>query len=67
MKGAVHGVTKIQMYTTSARGRLQQTYGKHKPHLDPLHFAYRPGRGVYNVTGALLNMILTHLEGVKNT
>ena len=33
--------------------------------LDPLQFAYRPGRGVADAVGTLLNLVLTHLEGAK--
>ncbi len=34
--------------------------------LDPMQFAYRPGRGVEDATCTLLNMILKHLEGKNN-
>lgn len=34
--------------------------------LDPLQFAYRPGRGVDDAIITLLNLIMSHLEGVKN-
>ncbi len=34
--------------------------------LDPMQFAYRPGRGVEDATCTLLNRILKHLEGKNN-
>ena len=34
--------------------------------MDSLQFSYKSARGVYDATGTLLNMALTHLEDFKS-
>lgn len=34
--------------------------------LDPLQFAYRPGRGVGIASSAMLHSLQSHLDGLKN-
>ena len=41
---------------------LRQTEGL----LDPLQFAYQPGRGVEDATLVLINLLVQHLEVPKN-
>lgn len=53
----------MKSFETIVKDDLMNTV---QANLDHLQFAYRPGRGVDDAIITLLNMIMSHLEGVNN-